>query len=384
MGDLDYYVAIGTVGEVARTVQYVEEVDEWTSETSPELKLQRKLNVQRVEREMVPYLLENDDHFYSALTVEVRPAPDSGPQRPAIEFTAQQSFPGGVEFGVVTLDGSETLCALDGQHRLKSLEIALRQRPQIAREQIGLILIPWRSIVSSQSLFSDLNRYARKPSKSMSLLFTHREPLARVTKRICGSVPILRDRVNMETTTLSTSARQFITLSTLYEMNKLLLAEPADRDLDEDAAFDELTDTWKVIVGSVPQWKMVETEEEHPAYLRPRYLNMHGVGQQAIARAVGAVKSASNGDWRKRASKTLSTIDWQLQNPWWQNIALQGGKVNNTATSIRNLGALLSAQMGIEPAPAQREAIEAAFALQRKELPDFLKKQGKSPAKARR
>ena len=29
MGELEYYVAIGTVGEVARTVQYVEEVHNW-------------------------------------------------------------------------------------------------------------------------------------------------------------------------------------------------------------------------------------------------------------------------------------------------------------------------------------------------------------------
>src|SRR5918997_6086776 len=91
MGDLDYFVSVVTLGEVARLVQYVEEVDGWTSETPPELKLQRKLNLQRVERELVPYLIGGDDHFYSALTVEIRPTPsDEGVG--GIAFEPQNSF----------------------------------------------------------------------------------------------------------------------------------------------------------------------------------------------------------------------------------------------------------------------------------------------------
>src|SRR3712207_2521497 len=125
MGDVEYYVSVVTLGEASRLIEYVEEVDDWTSETPPELKLQRKLNVQRVEREMVPYLVHNDDHFYSALTVEIRPAPYAGAEG-GVNFSAKDTFPGWPEFGVLTLDGTETLYALDGQHRLKSIERAIR------------------------------------------------------------------------------------------------------------------------------------------------------------------------------------------------------------------------------------------------------------------
>src|SRR5215217_3532632 len=187
MGDLDYFVSVVTLGEATRLVQYVEQVDGWTSETPPELKLQRKLNLQRVERELVPYLVGGDDHFYSALTVEIRPSPsDDGVGE--IAFEPQNSFAGGLGFGTLTLDGTETLYALDGQHRLKSIELAIRQRPQLAREHITLILIPFRDVARSQSLFSDLNRFAKPTSKSISILFTHREGLARVTKELAQAV----------------------------------------------------------------------------------------------------------------------------------------------------------------------------------------------------
>src|ERR1700694_3800543 len=92
MGDLEYYVSTVTFGEAARMVEYVENVDSWTSETPPELKLQRRLNQQRVERELVPYLTSNPDHFYSALTVEVRPAPYAGGEG-TVAFEAKDSFP---------------------------------------------------------------------------------------------------------------------------------------------------------------------------------------------------------------------------------------------------------------------------------------------------
>jgi DGQHR domain-containing protein len=106
---------------------------------------------------MVPYLVEAADHFYSALTVEIRPAPCAG-EAGAIAFEARDRFPGGIEFGVLTLDGTEALYALDGQHRLKSIELAIRQQPELAREHITLILVPFQSVPRSQTLFSDLNR----------------------------------------------------------------------------------------------------------------------------------------------------------------------------------------------------------------------------------
>lgn len=373
MGDLEYYVVITTVGEATRTVQYVEEVDDWGSETPPELKLQRKLNVQRVEREMVPYLLDNGDHFYSALTVEVRPIPDAAPGQAAITFEGREKFPGGIEFGVVLLDGTESLYALDGQHRLKSMELAIKQQPQLAREQIALLLVPFQTVHRSQSLFSDLNRYARAPSKSISLLFTHREALARITKRLCGVVPLLKDRVNMETTTLSKNARQFITLSTLYEMTKALIGQQADADdLDEDSAVEELARVWEVMAEGISEWRLVADDEEHPAYLRPQYLNMHGVCQQAIAFAVGRARSDYPESWMGVVTESFKGIDWRLTNPKWQQIALHGGRVNNTTTSIRNLAGLLEAEMGIEPEARRAEAIRTAFELQRIPLPAVL------------
>jgi DNA sulfur modification protein DndB len=351
MGDLEYFVSVVTLGEAARMVDFVEQVDDWTSETPPELKLQRKLNVQRVEREMVPYLLYSDDHFYSALTVEIRSAPYADAPR-GVAFESRQTFPGGVEFGVLTLDGTETLYALDGQHRLKSIEIAIRQKPQIAREHIALILVPFNSVTRSQTLFSDLNRYAKGPSKSIALLFTHRELLARIAKSVAQVVPLLRERVNMESTSLSTNARHFITLSTLYEMTRALVDEErVDSAEAEEAAVADLADVFGVLTEAIPEWRLVAEGEEHPAYLRQRFLHMHGVAQQAIALTVARLRAEMRGDWREVVAG-LGEVDWRLANKEWQGVALHGGRVHNTATSIRLLCDVLHNKLRGTAAPA--------------------------------
>lgn len=345
MGDLDFYVSVVTLGEAARMVEYVEDVDDWTSETPPELKLQRKLNMQRVEREMVPYLLSNGDHFYSALTVEIRPAPyDENAGQ--VDFKPKDLFPGVLEFGMLTLDGTETLYALDGQHRLKSIELSLRQNPRLAREHIALILVPYKSTVRSQTLFSDLNRYAKAPSKSISLLFTHREGLARITKVIAYEVPLLRDRVNMESTSLSSKSRHFITLSTLYEMTKVLTGDLEISKDEEAKVVRDVARIWTTLTDVIPEWRLVAAGKEHPAYLRQRYLNMHGVGQQAIATAVAAARRSSKQSWKKAADR-LRKVDWRLTNREWDGVALHGGRVNNTATSIQMLASLLVRKMGL-------------------------------------
>jgi DNA sulfur modification protein DndB len=345
MGDVEYFSSVMTIGEAARLIQYVEQVDDWTSETPPELKLQRKLNVQRVEREMVPYLTQNPDHFYSALTVEIRPAPYEGEQSPLL-FEEQAKFPGGAAFGMLTLDGTETLYALDGQHRLKSMELAIRQKPELAREHIVVVLVPFRAVVRSQTLFSDLNRYARPTSKSTSLLFTHREKTARVAKRVGQAVPLLRDRVELERTSLSRNAPQFITLSTLYEMTRALIREHDEETDDERELVADLADVWAVLTESIPEWGQIAASQEHPAWLRQRYLHGHGITQQAIGLVVARARRERLSDWRDVVGR-LGDLDWRLANTEWHDVALHGGRVTNTSTSIRRLSDLLADRVGL-------------------------------------
>ncbi len=370
VGQTEFFSTVLTFGEAAHLIQYVEDIDVWTPETPSELKLQRKLNTTRVEKEMVPYLTGADDRFYSALTVEIRSAlTEKGPK--PVNFKRDEEIPGGVEYGKLTLDGTESLYALDGQHRLKSIELAIREKPDIAGDHIAVILVPHVDIEQSQTLFSDLNRYARNPSRSISLLFAHRDPIARVSKALAQSVELLKDKVNMESTSLSVNTGHFITLSTLYETVKALLPDnwptnPTDSEVAKQV--DAQAEVWQHLVGNVNEWKMVKEETEHPAYLRQKLLNMHGVGQRAIVNAVARLRSESKRDWRKRLVG-LSSIDWRIENSEWQNVAVQGGRVNNTSTSVKLLSAAIEKKLGLKIDPELDEVLSSVDTVRRQKAP---------------
>jgi DNA sulfur modification protein DndB len=248
-------------------------------------------------------------------------------------------------YGQVVLDGTETLYALDGQHRLKSIQLAIRQRPELAREQIAVIFVPFRSQRRSQLLFSDLNRYAKSPSKSISLLFSHRDPVVTIAKTLSERVDFLSGRVEFESTSLSKHTPNVITLSTLYEMTKsFLCSRPAD-PADQEAEIKRQGIIWSKLVDMIPQWGQVASRDEHPAYLRSRFIVMHGVGQQAVASAVAPL--FEDGSAPERRLATLGRIDWRTSNPEWQGVAVQGRHINNTSTTVRNLSGLIASKLGL-------------------------------------
>jgi DNA sulfur modification protein DndB len=357
MGGSDFYCSVLTYGEAARLIQFVEEVDDWGSDTDPESKTQRKLNVGRVEREMVPYLLDVEDHFYSALTVEVRPPIRDDGSNGVPFISTGPEIPGGMTFGQVVLDGTETLYALDGQHRLKSIQLAIRRRPELAREQIGVIFVPFRSQRHSQLLFSDLNRYAKSPSKSISLLFSHRDPIVAIAKGLVERVEFLKDRVEYESTSLAKHTPNVVTLSTLYEMTKSLVRDqdgvPPEEEIERQVGI------WNTLVDVIAPWREVVNRDEHPSYLRGRFLPMQGVCQQAIAIAVAPVfRKAST---QARTLAPLRRVDWRITNPEWQGIAVQGRHISNTSTTVRNLAGVLSLKLGLEIDEGVQKTLATVF-----------------------
>lgn len=344
MGETEFYCSVLTYGEAARLIQFVEDVDDWSPDTDPESKIQRRLNVARVEREMVPYLLTVQDHFYSALTVEIRPAIVDGFDGSIPFEPLGPSVPGGMSWGQVVLDGTETLYALDGQHRLKSIQLAIRQRPELAREQIPVIFIPHRSQRRSQLLFSDLNRFAKSPSKSISLLFSHRDPVVLLAKALMDRVEFLAGRVEVETTSLSKHTPNVITLSSLYEMTRSFSEGREVSDPIRPEELDRHLQIWSALTTYVEPWRQVVAREEHPAFLRKEYLAMHGVCHQAIAGAVAPL--IAGGTDVDHALEPLRKIDWRIANPEWQGVAVQGRHISNTSTTVRNLAGLIAFKLG--------------------------------------
>lgn len=368
MGDREYYVGTMPLGLVGKLVSYAEEVEGWDRSTDPSLKTQRELNWKRIQEEMAPYLIENPNHFYSAIVVEVRDYADPSKELDWRPVTIDGSDDLG--FGMLCFDGTESMLPLDGQHRWASIREAIRQKPELAKEKLAVIFVHHISRERSQMMFSDLNRYAKAPAKSINLLFDHRDPYSVAAKRIIGEIPLLQNRVNLEGTSLGKGSAQFITLSTLYEMVKALSKMP-DGKLPAEPDVDELVDIWHLLVDAIPAWKEIETGRLTPAHARTSFISVHGVGQQAIALAVRSAMHQRPDEWRNLVLKGLSQVKWETKHEQWEGVCVYGTRINNTRQTIQHTSTLIQHMLGLEVDPTDWAAL-VAVAVNEEKFQPFL------------
>lgn len=360
MGDLNYYVTVMKLGEVVKQIGYAEDLQKWDEGIPSEYKKQRKLNMSRVINEMVPYLSVNPDHFYAALTAEVeRP----GDPKSTIIF---EPLEGSEDIGVVKFDGSEHIMTLDGQHRLKSIELAIKEHPDLARESITVILVPGKGFRRSQQLFSDLNRYAKQPSKTLNLLFEHREFFAGVAKEVADGASAFKDRVNLETNSLGRKSRHHITLAVLYECVVALLENNySDRESDRKKlreAVEHVTHVYDdVVIPSLPEFQDMLADRLTPYDLRCKYIFSHSVGEQAIAKAIRACQDHFGAKWEDVVKQSFPKIDWRLVNPEWEGSAVQGGSIYTRRQNVEHTATFLKFKLGVPVAQVESDSLKAAI-----------------------
>ncbi|BAZ09882.1 hypothetical protein NIES4071_16960 [Calothrix sp. NIES-4071] len=255
MGDWDYYVTVMKLGKVSRECRLAEEIH--ANQHLDEL-IQREIQ-DRVQKEMVPYLLNAPQRFYGALVVAVYGGePEFShvkvDEHHLIDDKANRSSYG---FGLLRFDGSQIYYALDGQHRLKSIQEALRQNPELGKEEITVIILKHENtkegLERTRRLFSTLNRRAKPTSSGMNIAIDEDDAVAIVSRRLIKENDTLKILVlgNLGSKQISPTKKHepyIATLTTFYDTNEVLLRaynggleinarfkqfRPSDEDLDD-------------------------------------------------------------------------------------------------------------------------------------------------------
>ena len=361
MGEMEYALVMMRLGELVKHIGYAEEIQEWDGGIPSEFKKQRKLNMSRITNEMVPYLTATPDHFYAAITAELE-----RPGDPQNKLLFEPIEGGDGTMGILTLDGSERVMALDGQHRLKSIELAMKTHPDLARESIAVILVPGKGYRKTQQLFTDLNRYAKQPSKTLNLLFEHREFFAVVAKEVGSGARTFRDRVNLETNSLGQKARQHITLGVLYECVLALLEghyNDGEKSLEKiREATNLVTHIYDdVVAPTLPEFENMLAGHALPYDLRTKYIFNHSVGQQALARAIRAARDEFGDKWEDIVRPALALIDWRLISPQWEGTAVQGGAIGSRRQNIEQTATVVKLLIGVTVPQKELDSLKNAL-----------------------
>lgn len=310
----EYYVAMWTL-RMMRQISIFNE-----DELPPELRAQRVINKARIP-EISDYILDNpDDYVFSALTVSI----DS-----EVSFEA---LPGQDRLGVLRVPMDAHFIINDGQHRRAAIIEALKQRPELEHETIAVVFFLDIGLERCQQMFADLNRHAIRPSRSLGLLYDHRNDKARLAKLVIMKSEIFRDLVDMEKSSLAPRSRKLFTLSAFYNACADLVNGLATGNITDDATL--ARGFWESVAKHFPLWSQVRDGRIPASEVREGFIHTHGIALQAIGKAGNALLLTYPKDWQKRLKK-LEEIDWSRNNArLWEGRALIGGKVSKVTTNV--------------------------------------------------
>ena len=355
---------------------------------------QRRLDRARVRDEIVPYLVDNDDAFFSSLALVLVPSVGRTLEE-GRDFSFEPADGAALAgaAGVLRLDESVEMFPADGQHRSAAIMEALRRQPErMARQEAPVVLLPYRGAAQVRQCFADLNLHARPAPDTMGYAFDSRDPVAVVTRRVASDVPLFRGRVNEASNSLSAKSPEVVALGTLVQAHEAMLAEsvplaegagrvalrdrqwlralrgldPSTARVGEAAAPPAMA--WEAAIGSIPQWNEVVADRILPVVLRegdpathaPGYVFAYGVGWQGIAVAAAALMRHRRESWPDDLARCVRSVDWR-KGPHWAGVAMHGDRVVNSGPAVKATAGLLlrGGGLGAHDGVLVRQCLEA-------------------------
>lgn len=338
----EYYVTMCPLRLIPRLFLFDEE------ELPPEMRAQRTLNKARVP-EISRYILDNPkSYIFSALTASVNSEVHFEP----IEGTSGP----GERVGALSIPMDAKFVINDGQHRRAAIQQALSENPDLGDESIAIVLFLDVGLDRCQQMFADLNRHAIRPSKSIGVLYDHRDEMSAVAKLVVMRSNFFSDLTEMETSNLSTRSRKLFTLSALYSATRVLLDDIEPESLERRV--DLATSFFDLVAKQLPEWQQVRARQVSAGEVRRDFIHSHGVVLQSIGKIGNAMlrESSDPTTWAKRLKK-LSTIDWHRSNAAvWEGRATIGGKVSKGAANVLLTAAYIRKQLGMQLPPDEQQA----------------------------
>jgi DNA sulfur modification protein DndB len=316
----------------------------------PEMRAQRILNRSRIP-EIARYVVENPrDYVFSAITACI----DAD-----VRFEALDGGAAGRRVGLLHIPMTGRVVINDGQHRHAAIKLALQERPELADESIAVVFFLDIGLARSQQMFADLNRHAVRPSRSLSVLYDHRDDRARLAKQVVFRSPAFQGLVELEKSSLAPRSARLFTLSAIASATAALIT------CDPQKPIEELTDLaaefWTRTANCIREWRQVREGLICSGDVRRDFIHTTSVVLEAIAVAGKALVQASPDDWQARLA-VLGEIDWARSNTaLWEGRAMTAGVMTKSRSHVVLISNVIKSQLGLDLTPEELR-VETAFA----------------------
>lgn len=385
VGDWKYYICMMKYGEVARQVNFAYELG-----GNDELNTLIQRGISARTKGITEYLLKSKHRFLGGLVVA---AWGGEPQYTPLSMDDPEGMLKGLdrEFGVLTFDGTQAYFVLDGQHRLRSIKDAMRQNPELGKEDICVLIVTHYDTPEGRTrtrrLFSNINRNAKQTGAAENIALDEDDGYAILTRRMLqehdflkteGRVRVILSRGEDGELKLAsgsvpkTDPKALTTFTVLYDVLRYLgfdrpgsLAERTTRPPD-----DVLDEAYTVLSGRINDLLKncgdIQARLEAAASARevraPKNAEgkghpfMRPVVQKAVARVASEIRQQDRLTW-DQIMEGLSGFPWEMGSaPWIAVYSTDGDKM---LTGKENTD-LLAELLHVHLAPSSGQAIKRA------------------------
>jgi DNA sulfur modification protein DndB len=391
MGSTTFYQAVMRADELAATVRPAMDFPEFKDALVSE-KMQRDLSEQRVEAQIVPYLVKSKDRFFGSIIVLA--------YKPKVFiFESFKEISSGkldhayraveANTGALTISGG-SLFALDGQHRLHALRTVINNevtphlglkiegpyKNAVASDMLSVIFLEFESVQKARRIFNKVNRYAKPTSKAVNILTSEDDGLAIVARTLAGldepadfgseiEPPIQRklsedkDTVSLDKTSLSNNDPQLMTIELIHKSVAIISAATGKWKLDEKMtivrpedkvlriAYETCSTWWHALMNEFEPFVLAREQPEKIAVFRQHAADssvaFRPIGQEAILRGLMEAHKLTKASPRDLVER-LNSVPLSLADNLWNGILLGGGEERKRVitTEVELAGALLA------------------------------------------
>jgi DNA sulfur modification protein DndB len=337
MGSRTYYACLMPMSAIPQLFKFTGWAD-----ISAEDREQRVLNEKRVP-DLTNYIVENeDDYLFASITASFKSDP--------IYSEIQNGGDGSL--GVLKLRLGDELIINDGQHRCAGIAKALEKNPALGDHTISVLLFPYENRDRVQQMFSDLNRFVVKTSKSIDILYDKRDPVSIATLFALNKIEIFKELTEKEDVSLKAKSTKLFTLAAMYDANRELLRDRDEDEIEANTAF--LVDYWGTIAAHMPDWNKVLKGQKLASEMRAEKIS----GHSTVLRALGGIGSeiVKDENWKTRLV-SLEMIDWSKKNPDWDNVCIIANSVVSNRQARAATKAYIKGRLGMELTDSELRSI---------------------------